>query len=65
MINNEAWKDLLKSRSIFTGMFFLTTCYLFWNSKPIPILLERIDLGLLGVWFGEKIYGYAKNGGTK
>lgn len=54
MNDNHTCADLLKARTILTGIFFITYCLLCFFVKPIPPLLEKIVLGLLGVWFGEK-----------
>ena len=65
---NSACADLIKARTILTGIFFITICKLFWFGQVIPPLLERIVGGLLLMWFGEKAIKYIKNkenGGDK
>jgi hypothetical protein len=54
--------DLLKSRTIITLVFSGTYCVLCLTGKPIPQTLEKIVLGFILFWFGEKIIKYIKNG---
>ena len=53
---------LIKPRVLFTFMFFGVTAYLVIEGKKIPELVEKIDIGLISFYFGEKIVRYIING---
>lgn len=61
----ESFADLLNARSVLTIMVFGTACYLSLQGKPIPSLIDIGCKALFGVWFGEKAWGYIKNGGQR
>lgn len=62
---NNTCADLVKARTIITLVFSGTYCSLCVMQKPIPPTLEKIVLGFILFWFGEKIVKYIKNNGGK
>jgi len=56
-------EKLVKPRTIFTGMFFGTTCYLILNNIAVPEMLNSIVSGLFGYYYGEKTKKEINNNG--
>ena len=50
----EITKKLLVARTIFTFMFFATTCWLILNKIEVPEILNTIVSTLLGFWYGSR-----------
>jgi hypothetical protein len=60
----KAIDELLKSRTIFTALFFGTFCFLIWQNRSIPDDLSVIVSTLLGYWFGSRTAEKLKTGGA-
>ena len=46
--------DLLKPRTLFAALFYMTFCYLILRGAQIPPELNTIVSGLFGYWYGSK-----------
>jgi len=46
--------EIFKPRTIFTGIFFFSFCYLTLKQLPVPEILNTIVSTLLGYWYGSK-----------
>lgn len=47
--------EWLKPRTIFSAMFYGTTCYLILKQMPIPEILKQIVSFMMGFYFGKKM----------
>jgi len=47
-------KNLLKPRTIFAGLFYITFCYLILTEVKVPPELNTIVSGLFGYYWGSR-----------
>ena len=48
-------KELLKPKTIFATMFYITFCYLILRGIKVPPELNTIVSGLFGFYYGQKV----------
>jgi len=60
----KVWNELLKPRTIFAFLFYLTFCYLIITKREIPQELNTVVSVILGFYFGQRVAHNGKDKGV-